>query len=119
MSPPIDIDEFYAGLEKEGEDQVRKNLATERIYGSDKRPRVEEWLRRKDQDREDSRNREEIEIARDAAASARDAADAARDAADTARETVREARKANKIATMAIAIAIGSMIVVLISAFLN
>ena len=119
MSPLLDIDEFYAELEKEGEDQVRKNLATERIYGSTKRPLVEEWLRRKDQEREDSLNREQIKIAREAASAASEAARAAESSAKSARDTAREARKANKLATMAIIIAAGSMIVVIIKALLD
>ena len=65
MSPPINIDQFYAELEERGEDDVRKTLASTVIYGGDKQGLVEEWLRRKVQDREDSRNREEIEISRD------------------------------------------------------
>jgi len=43
------------------------------VYGSagNKRALVEEWLRRKAQDREDALKREEIDIARDAAVTTR------------------------------------------------
>ena len=85
MSPPVDPDEFFAELEEIGEDEVRKRFATGRIYDHGKSPLVEEWLRRKDQEREDSLNREQIEIAREAATSARDAARAARSAVNTAK----------------------------------
>jgi hypothetical protein len=92
-----EADKVFAKLELEGEDSVRKKLASERVYGAFKRELVVEWLRRKDQDREESSNREHMEIARSAAAAARD--------------TALEARKANRIATAAIIIAIASMAV--------
>ena len=64
MSPPLDPGAFFAELEKIGEGKVRTRLATGRIYGDKKRPLVEEWLRRKDQEREDSLKPEEIDTAR-------------------------------------------------------
>ncbi len=99
-----DADKVFDELELAGEDSVRKNLASERIYGAFKKELVVEWLRRKDQEREDSFNLEQTDIARSAAS-------AARDAANSARDTVLEARKANRIAIAAIIIAIASMAV--------
>ena len=98
-------DTLWPILEELGETEVRSRLLA--AWGESKRPYVEEWLRLKDQARDDALNREQMDIARDAAASARDAA-------DSARVTAREARKANKIATAAIIIATGSMIVAII-----
>ena len=112
--PPIDPDQFFAELEELGEDEARKRLASERIYGGDKRPLVVEWLRQKDQKREDSSSREQIAIAREAAAAARDSADAARDAADEAKAANRLAKQANTIAKIAIAIAAMATIISII-----
>lgn len=111
----IDPDEFWAELEKLGEDEVRKRLATERIYGADKRPLVIEWLWRKDQSRADSFNREQLSIARDAAVSARAAADAARDAADEAKEANLLAKQANTTARIAMVMAAIATIISIIS----
>ncbi len=85
MSPPLDPGQFFAELEKIGEDEVRLRLAHGHVYGSDKVPFVEEWLRRKDQDHKEASNREQIEIAREATAAARAAARAALSAANTAK----------------------------------
>ena len=85
MSPPLTPDEFFAELEKTGEHQVRAQFVTASVYGSSERDLAEEWLRRKDQERKDSFNREQLEIARDAADAARDAARAAKTAANTAK----------------------------------
>ncbi len=104
MSPPLDPDEFFAKLEETGEDVVRAHLA-QRIYGGSREPLVEEWLRRKEQERNDSSEREQIAIAREAAAAARDSADAARDSAAEAKEVNRFAKQANTIAKIAIAVA--------------
>ena len=117
--PQLDPVEFYAELEKIGEDEVQTRLALAHVYGPDKVPLVVVWLRRKDQDRNEASNREQIEIAREAASAASKAARAAESSADSARATAREARKANKIATKAMIIAIGSMIVVIINALLD
>lgn len=104
----LNRDQFWAELDELGEDEVRGRFASERVYDSGKRPLVQEWLRRKDQERKDALNREQIEIARDAAASARDAADSARAAAN-------EAQAANKIAKIAIAIAAIAAIIAIVS----
>jgi hypothetical protein len=102
--PLIDPETFFAELEAAGEIAIRNRLATNAIYGGDKKPLVEEWLRRKDQERADAFNAEQLAVARADAAAARDAADAARDAA-------REAKTANRIAKAAIVIAIISTII--------
>ncbi len=104
MSPPLVPDEVYAELDEIGEDEVRTRLAR-RIYGGSREPLVEEWLRRKEQERNDSSEREQIAIAREAAAAARDSADAARDSAAEAKEANRFAKQANTIAKIAIAVA--------------
>ncbi len=93
------LSEFYAELDDIGEKIVRERLASG-VYGrtGTKLNQVEEWIRQQDQSRNDSSNREQIAIAREAADAARAAADAARDAAD-------EAKKANTIAKIAMAVA--------------
>ncbi len=96
-----DPDEFFAELEEIGEDEVRTRLATQRIYGSDKRPLVEEWLRQRESSRKEAFNREQAEIARDAAAATWEAARAAKSAADAARLALRR-----KIALVIVAILI-------------
>jgi hypothetical protein len=53
--PLIDPETFFSELEESGETQIRNRLATDRIYGGDKRPLVVEWLRRKDESRLDGR----------------------------------------------------------------
>ena len=88
MSPPPDDDEFDAEFEKTGEDEVHKRLVTGRIYHGNKRLLAKDWLQRKDQERKDSLNSEQIEIARDAAAAAWEAARAAQNAAKTAKIAV-------------------------------
>ncbi len=101
--PPVDPTKFFAELEALGEDEARNRLASRAVYGGDKSALVEEWLRRKDQERSDTTKREEISIAREAAAAARDAAT--------------EARTANKTARIAIAIAAAAVIVSIIALF--
>ncbi len=102
MSPPLDPDEFFAELEETGEDEVRTRLATQRIYGNDKRPLVEEWLRQRESSRKEAFNREQAEVARDAAAATWEAAQAAKkSAADAARLALRR-----KIALVIVAILI-------------
>ncbi len=103
---------FWAKLEEWGEEEVRIFLATGRMGGGHKHQLAEEWLRQKDQERADAVEREQIEIARDAASSARAAADSARD-------SVREARRANKIATAAIIMAIVSIIITAIGLYVQ
>ena len=95
---PIELDKLRPMLEKLGVLEVRAKLA-QGIFGEQKQGYVEEWLRQKDQESEDSLKREEIDIARNAASSARDAADAARDAADETREANRLASEVNRLAS--------------------
>lgn len=106
----IDPDQFFAELEALGEDEVRKNLASEQVYGAAKRSLATEWVRRKDQEHADALNREQIAVARSAA-------EAAREAATSARDTAREARTSNKIAIAAVIVAVASMIVAAITLF--
>jgi CHASE3 domain sensor protein len=117
-------EQLWDELEEVGEDKVRASLAAN-VYGKagKKSTLVEEWLRRKDQGREDSLNREQTEIARDAATSARDAADAARDAADaaleaawSAKDMAQTARNAATTARIALAVAAISIIVSIVVA---
>ncbi len=105
MSDP----EQWATFEEMGEDAVRTRLAENR-YGPSTRPIVEEWLRRKDQERDVAVKREQISIARSTNAAVRDAADAARDAAD-------EAKQAKTIAKIAIAIAAIATIISIIGIY--
>ena len=98
--------DFFAQLDGLGEDQVRESIAAG-VYNPTRTRLAEEWLRRKDQERENALTREQMDIARDAAASARIAA-------DSARESVREAKRSNTIARTAIAIAIVSIIIAVI-----
>ncbi len=106
MTNVVTDEQLWAELEEIGEDKVRTRLATN-VYGhaGNKRVLVEEWLRRKDQARKDSSNREQIAIARAAAAAAWDATGAARSAAKTAK--------------IALTIAVISIIVSIISLFLK
>jgi len=99
----VDETNLWALLEVVGEPTVKVNLA-KGIYGDEKRPLVKEWLRDKAQSRADGAMREQLDIARNAAASANVAAVAARDAAD-------EARKANKKANIALWIAAATTVI--------
>ena len=112
MSDP----EQWATFEQMGESEVRKRLAENR-YGERTRPLVEEWLRRKEQERDDSLKREEMAIAHEAATAARYSADAARDSADHARQANRVSMQANKIAKIAIAVAATAAIISIIGIF--
>ena len=105
--------ELWTKLEEQGEEAVGIGLA-KGIYGQvgNNRQLVEQWLRMKAQSRADGALREQINIARDAA-------DSARDAADEARRANIEARKANTNAKIAIAIAIGTMIVTIVGLVLS
>ena len=109
-----EADDFFKSLEEQGEDTVRAKLAAKQ-FAEKKQGLVNEWLRRKNQERDDLLKHEEIAIARDAAAAARDAADAARDSADAARDAADEAKQANIIAKIAIAIAAIATIISIIS----
>ena len=95
-------------LDELGIDAVRAKLAAG-VFGTKRRPVIEEWLRRQDQllasaeaERSAASNAEQLSIAR----SAKDAAWAA---ADAARDAARNAKNAN-------AIAIGALIVATIGA---
>ena len=46
-------EELWPELEKIGEPEVRKHVV-QNVYGSSKRPLVEEWLRRKEEERENA-----------------------------------------------------------------
>ena len=110
-----DPKELYDKLEELGEEEVRNRLASNAVYGGDKKDLVAEWLRRKAQERDGAVEREQIEIARSTASSARDAANSARDTAREAREANRIAKRANKIAITAIIAAIISATISLTS----
>ena len=53
MAERYNVD-FFAELEKQGEDQVREGIAVG-IYSAAKTRLAEEWLRRKDQERSERR----------------------------------------------------------------
>ncbi len=93
--------DLWPELEKIGEDTVRTRFATD-AYGTvgNKRALVEEWLRRKDQERKDASTAEQASIARDAA-----------------EISAREAGTANHTAKIAIAIAAIAIIVSIASLF--
>ena len=95
-------DEF----ERLGENEVRRKLANGE-YGSvgERRLRVEAWLDIQAQSRMDASSREQISLARAAAAAARVAAD--------------QARKTNTKATIIIGIAIATLIVAIIGLVLS
>lgn len=92
-------EQFFAELEKTGEDVVRTRVATRTVYGAGnkKHQLAEEWLRRKDQERRDAIDAENLSIAKAAR-------DAALDAAKAARHANRIATIALIVATLAIAI---------------
>lgn len=128
--PLVNPDKFFADLDQDGEDSVRKKYASRAIYGSDKAPLVEEWLRRKDQERVEHSRSEEIKIARRASEAAERAACAAeRDAAAAERAALAaesaaaEARASNQTAKTAKHISIAMLIItaigILVSAFLG
>jgi len=74
-----DVEAFYAVLDAAGEHAVREKYA-QRAYGTDKRPLVEEWLRRKQADRDLGREETHIDLAREANDIAKGSAKTARDA---------------------------------------
>lgn len=61
-------EQFWAELDELGEEQVRVNLDVTKIYGDvgSKRALALEWLRRRDQSRSETSNREQMRIARSA-----------------------------------------------------
>lgn len=61
----IDAEELIRRLEEVGENEVRKRLASN-IYGPEKKPIVEEWLKSKERKREQERFGETLLIARSA-----------------------------------------------------
>lgn len=101
MGKPTDqhIQDFYKELEEAGEQAVRDKRAAN-LFASKKLGQIDEWLKRKDQDRRDLSQSEQIEIARSAK--------------DAAWEAARAAKTANTRATIALAIAIVSAIAVII-----
>ena len=74
-----DVEDFYATLEVSGEPSVRLKYA-QRAYGIDKRPLVEEWLRRKEAERDSGRDEIHIDLAKEANDIAKGSAKTARDA---------------------------------------
>lgn len=58
----IDASEFWQKLEQDGEEVVRRRLA-EGVYAKKKRDLVEEWLRKRDLDRDQKRHDEVAAIA--------------------------------------------------------
>jgi len=61
----IDASEFWQKLEQDGEEVVRRRIA-EGVYAKKKRDLVEEWLRKRDLDRDQKRHNEVAVIARSA-----------------------------------------------------
>lgn len=102
--------DFWAELDRLGEEQVRENLLR-KAYGDvgSKHDFVLEWLRVKESERKEASQSEQTEIAR----SAKDAAWAA---AEAARDAAREAKTANTIAKTALAIAIIAIVVSIVRA---
>src|SRR5881394_2624470 len=74
-----DVEELYAMLEAAGETAVREKYA-QSAYGTDKRPLVEEWLRRKQAERDSGREEIHIDLAKEANDIAKGSAKTARDA---------------------------------------
>jgi hypothetical protein len=74
-----DVEEFYATLEAAGEPAVRAKYA-QRAYGTDKRPLVEEWFRRKEAERDSGREEVHTDLAKEANDLAKGSAKTARDA---------------------------------------
>ena len=99
-----DLDDFYANLEAAGEEAVRQKFL-QRAYGTDKRPLVEDWLKRKQSEREEAakaraEGREEIHVDL-----AKEANDIAKDSAKTARDAYRMSVFSVIVALMAALIA--------------
>lgn len=61
----MDASEFWEKLENEGEDTVRRRLA-EGVYGAKKKPLVEEWLKKKDFERDIDKNKDLFHVAKSA-----------------------------------------------------
>lgn len=61
----MDVTEFWEKLEHEGESTVRRRLA-EGVYGAQKRPLVEEWLKKKDFERNIDRHQDLFKVAKSA-----------------------------------------------------
>ena len=61
----MDATEFWEKLETEGESTVRRRLA-EGVYGAQKKSLVEEWLRKKDLERDIDRHEDLFVVAKSA-----------------------------------------------------
>jgi hypothetical protein len=96
MNP--NLEKKIAAFDEAGEDVVRKNIASG-VYAAENLRYAELWLARRERERSESSQAEQISIARSAKDAAWAAAEAARDAAD-------EASTANHIAWTALGIAI-------------
>jgi hypothetical protein len=93
-----DLDDFYAKLELAGEDAVREKFL-QRAYGTDKRPLVEDWLRRKMAKRNEAANaraetREEVHV------------DLAKEANDIAKGSAKTARDAYRMSILSVVVAV-------------
>jgi CHASE3 domain sensor protein len=109
---------LWLELEKLGVDEVRLRLETRRVYGEQRAPYVQEWLRRKDHVLSEERERTNAASQAEIAATASRAAEAAERAASAAERqalaaerAAQTAEAANRRATIALVIAAISVIV--------
>ncbi|SRR6266498_1053552 len=98
-----DLNAFYAKLERAGESVARDALA-QGAYGKEKRPVVEEWLRRKSAEREEAakaraEGREEKHV------------DLAQEANDIAKASAKTARAAFRISVLSVFVALVAALV--------
>lgn len=96
-------EDLFAKCERDGEETVRKRFAEKRYCTHDEIPIVEEWLRRKDEERTNASISEELRLTREANS--------------FAREANLLAKKANTIALIALIVAIIAIIVSVITLF--
>lgn len=97
-------EQFWAGLEKLGEDVVRERIIA-KTYNDVRRGLAEEWLRLREEERMEASQSEQIDIARSAK--------------DAAWEAARAAHNANIIATLALIAAAIAIAVSILAIFLS
>jgi len=112
--------DLFNKCNRDGEEKVRRLLAEKTYCTHDEIPIIEEWLRRKDEERSLKREEENNKIALDMLDAAKRQATAAETAASSALEQARIARTAKNIAIIAAVVGIITLIVnIIISIFIE
>jgi hypothetical protein len=114
----VDVESQWRDYEEIGEEQVRKNLASN-VYGEDRTKSSRAWLAHKAAVREAASQRTSAASQDEANSIARVASAAASRAAAAAERSATAAERANKRAAIAIAVSIASVIVTIIFAILG